>query len=78
MQVAVLKQKWHCQPQQSAQMKRLRVNDSDVLEEVGWQDMTMLRRYTAAFASELVLAAHVGIQSRRCIVMAARVAGWSK
>lgn len=42
----------------AAQMKRLAMNDSDILEVMGWKDVTMLRRYTAAVASELAQAAH--------------------
>jgi integrase/recombinase XerD len=43
----------------AAQMKRLGMNDSDILEVMGWKDVTMLRRYTAAVATELAQAAHV-------------------
>ncbi len=43
----------------AAQMKRLGMNDSDILEVMGWKDLTMLRRYTAAVASELAQRAHV-------------------
>ena len=43
----------------AAQMKRLGMNDSDILEVIGWKDVTMLRRYTAAVATELAQAAHV-------------------
>ena len=39
-------------------MKRLGMNDSDILEVMGWKDITMLRRYTAAVAGELAQAAH--------------------
>tara|TARA_Y100000588_G_C14232344_1_gene915817 strand:+ start:121 stop:996 length:876 start_codon:yes stop_codon:yes gene_type:complete len=42
----------------AAQMKRLGMNDSDILEVMGWKDVTMLRRYTAAVASELAQSAH--------------------
>ena len=42
----------------AAQMKRLVMNDSDILEVMGWKDVTMLRRYTAAVASELAQSAH--------------------
>ena len=42
----------------AAQMKRLGMNDSDILEVIGWTDMTMLRRYTATVATELAQAAH--------------------
>ena len=34
----------------AAQMKRLGMNVSDILEVMGWKDVTMLRRYTAAVA----------------------------
>ena len=43
----------------AAQMKRLGMNDSDILEVMGWKDITMLRRYTAAVASELAQQAHI-------------------
>ena len=43
----------------AAQMKRLGMNDSDILEVMGWKDVTMLRRYTAAVATELAQAAHI-------------------
>ena len=42
----------------AAQMKRLGMNDSDILEVMGWKDVVMLRRYTAAVASELANSAH--------------------
>ncbi len=42
----------------AAQMKRLGMNDSDILEVMGWKDVTMLRRYTAAVAGELAQSAH--------------------
>ncbi len=42
----------------AAQMKRLGMNDSDILEVMGWKDITMLRRYTAAVAGELAQVAH--------------------
>ena len=42
----------------AAQMKRLGMNDSDILEVMGWKDITMLRRYTATVASELAQVAH--------------------
>ena len=42
----------------AAQMKRLGVRDSDILEVMGWKVVTMLRRYTAAVAGELAQAAH--------------------
>ena len=42
----------------AAQMKRLGMNDSDILEVMGWRDVTMLRRYTAEIAEELAFAAH--------------------
>ena len=47
----------------TAQMKRLGMNDSDILEVMGWKDVTMLRRYTAAVASELAQLAHVRFSS---------------
>ena len=42
----------------AAQMKRLRMNDSDILEVMGWKNITMLRRYIAAVAGELAQEAH--------------------
>ena len=39
-------------------MKRLGMNDSDILEVMGWKDVTMLRRYTAAVSTELAQLAH--------------------
>jgi integrase/recombinase XerC len=42
----------------AAQMKRLGMNDSDILEVMGWKDVTMLRRYIAAVATELAQEAH--------------------
>ena len=42
----------------AAQMKRLGMNDSDILEVMGWKDITMLRRYTATVATELAQVAH--------------------
>ena len=42
----------------AAQMKRLGMNDSDILEVMGWKDVTMLRRYIAAVAGELAQKAH--------------------
>ena len=42
----------------SAQLKRLGMDDSNVLEVKGWKDVTLLRRYTAAVASELAARAH--------------------
>jgi hypothetical protein len=34
-------------------MKRLGMNDSDILEVMGWKNITMLRRYIAAVVGEL-------------------------
>lgn len=42
----------------AAQMKRLGMNDSYILELLGWKGVVMLRRYTAAVASELAVNAH--------------------
>ena len=42
----------------AAQMKRLGMNDSDILEVCGWRSIEMLRRYTAEVADELAQAAH--------------------
>jgi integrase/recombinase XerC len=42
----------------AAQMKRLGMNDSDILEVMGWRSIEMLRRYTAKLADELAHQAH--------------------
>lgn len=42
----------------AAQMKRLGMNDSDILEVLGWRSVEMLRRYTATVAEELAHQAH--------------------
>jgi site-specific recombinase XerD len=42
----------------AAQMKRLGMQDSDILEVCGWQSIAMLRRYTAGVAEELAQHAH--------------------
>ena len=42
----------------AAQMKRLGMQDSDILEVMGWKNITMLRRYVAAVAGELAQEAH--------------------
>ena len=42
----------------AAQMKRLGMQDSDILEVMGWKNITMLRRYIAAVAGELAQEAH--------------------
>lgn len=42
----------------AAQMKRLGMNDSDILEVMGWRSIEMLRRYTASVAGELAQNAH--------------------
>jgi integrase/recombinase XerD len=42
----------------ACQMKRLGMNDSDIMEVCGWRSVTMLRRYTAAYAEELAARAH--------------------
>jgi hypothetical protein len=39
-------------------MKRLGMQDSDILEVMGWKNVLMLRRYTAEVATELAGAAH--------------------
>ena len=39
-------------------MKRLGMNDSDILEVMVWKDVTMLRRYTSAVAWEIAQSAH--------------------
>ena len=40
-------------------MKRLGMNDSDILEVMGWKDIEMLRLYTSSVATELAQVAHV-------------------
>ena len=42
----------------AAQMKRLGMQDSDILEVCGWKDVTMLRRYISEVAGELAANAH--------------------
>ena len=42
----------------AAQMKRLGMNDSDILEVMGWKDIEMLRLYTSSVATELAQVAH--------------------
>jgi len=42
----------------AAEMKRLGMNDSDILEICGWKSVIMLRRYTATVAGELAQRAH--------------------
>lgn len=42
----------------AAQMKRLGMQDSDIVEVMGWKNITMLRRYIAAVAGELAHEAH--------------------
>jgi len=42
----------------ACQMKRLGMNDSDIMEVCGWKSVVMLRRYTAAAAEELAQRAH--------------------
>jgi site-specific recombinase XerD len=42
----------------ACQMKRLGAQDSDIMEICGWKSVTMLRRYTAAYAEELAQRAH--------------------
>ncbi|MDA1257436.1 MAG: tyrosine-type recombinase/integrase [Chloroflexi bacterium] len=43
----------------AAQMKRSGMNDSDILEVMGWSSIAMLRRYTAGVAQELAQLAHI-------------------
>jgi integrase/recombinase XerC len=47
-----------CHRAAAAQMNRLGMNDSDILEVCGWRSIEMLRRYTAEVADELAQAAH--------------------
>jgi len=42
----------------TAQMKRMGMNDSDIMEIMGWQDVTMLRRYVSTVGLELAQLAH--------------------
>ena len=42
----------------AAQMKRAGMQDSDIMEVMGWRSIEMLRRYTAAVADELAHEAH--------------------
>ena len=42
----------------AAQMKRIGMNDSDIMEIMGWGEVTMLRRYIANVSFELAQTAH--------------------
>jgi len=42
----------------TAQMKRMGMNDSDIMEIMGWEDVTMLRRYVALVSLELAQLAY--------------------
>ena len=42
----------------AAQMKRIGMNDSDIMEIMGWTEVTMLRRYIASVSFELAQTAH--------------------
>ena len=42
----------------AAQMKRMGMNDSDIMEIMGWEEVTMLRRYVASVSLELAQSAH--------------------
>ncbi len=42
----------------TAQMKRIGMNDSDIMEIMGWTDVTMLRRYVSKVSLELAQIAH--------------------
>ena len=42
----------------AAQMKRMGMNDSDIMEIMGWGEVTMLRRYVASVSLELAQSAH--------------------
>ena len=39
-------------------MKRTGMNDSDIMEILGWQDETMLKRYVSSVGLELAQLAH--------------------
>ena len=39
-------------------MKRIGMNDSDIMEIMGWGEVTMLRRYIASVSFELAQTAH--------------------
>ena len=39
-------------------MKRTGMNDSDIMEIMGWQDVTMLKRYVSNVGLELAQLAH--------------------
>ena len=39
-------------------MKRIGMNDSDIMEIMGWGEVTMLRRYIASVSFELAQSAH--------------------
>ena len=39
-------------------MKRMGMNDSDIMEIMGWEEVTMLRRYVASVSLELAQSAH--------------------
>ena len=39
-------------------MKRMGMNDSDIMEIMGWEDVTMLRRYVALVSLELAQLAY--------------------
>lgn len=42
----------------AAQMKRLGMNDSDIMQVCGWKSVEMLRRYTSLVGDELAQVAH--------------------
>ena len=42
----------------AAHMKRMGMNDSDIMEIMGWGEVTMLRRYIASVSFELAQTAH--------------------
>jgi len=42
----------------AAEMKRTGMNDSDIMEIMGWQDVTMLKRYVSNVGLELAQLAH--------------------
>jgi hypothetical protein len=39
-------------------MKRMGMNDSDIMEIMGWEEVTMLRRYISSVSFELAQSAH--------------------
>ena len=62
-------------------MKRLGINDSNILEVMGWKDVTMLRSYIAAIAMEdccciLCMDEHVATDGHRMSRSGNAWVGW--